>query len=79
MLLSDRNNAYDPHNNAIFHEGTQKIINRECDNAPYDPNARVNNRRNNGIGDQLIEELSQMVAQIVLLVTTQLEIMLMQH
>ena len=50
MHLSNKNNDYDPHDNAMFHEGAQKIINRERDNVQCSPNTIVNNRNNNGIG-----------------------------
>ena len=40
MPLSNSNNAYAPHKNSTFHEGAQKNINGERDNAPYHPNTR---------------------------------------
>ena len=50
MPLSNRNNSCEPHNDTIFHERAQQIINGERDNSSYDPNTRANTKWNNGIG-----------------------------
>ena len=41
MQISNSNCVYDPHNNPMFHEGTQKIINIKPNNSQYDLNTRV--------------------------------------